>query len=347
MQAKGFYTLAVELGCMQDQTQEQLESLAEEFEVSYEQMESVFQDNLEEVNTKSASLSEAKKEELALRFTRASEVSERRNPTEEVEILTIGHGGIRQWNNYDENGNVVGEHDVLIGFGLIEQDDTPHVSAVILDEEDGVEIPFAYDAFSEMGNIVTGEFSVGESDLDRHLVANSSSSTEISVQEPPNREGMVSEIRNSIPEFNIENIAENMSATTVEDDGSEYPTDFGVDLKMIEADVYDAYKSSDFGIYTLRDETVFDDEDVADSPIYDEESRTPGLTCWIDPEMMEYGNGSVCEFFGTVTQNDDGQIQFNAVNVNPIFPQDFDGTVDTTGSSDEENVETEADTMEI
>lgn len=331
-----------------DETREELESLAEDFEVEFEVIEAKYEENLEEVQSSTSGLSDEKMESIALRFTRSSEVADNRMPTEEIEVLTIGHGGIRNWNKYDDNGNVVGEHDVLVAYGLVEKEEQPHVSVILFDEEDDIEIPFVYDVFSEMGNIVTGEFSVSESDIERHLVLNSSSATEISVQEPPNRDAMVSEIRNVIPEFKIENIADNMSATEVSDNGDEYPVDFGVDLKMIEADIYDAYKSSDFGIYTLRDETVFDDEDIADSPIYDEESRTPGLTCWTDPEMMEYGNGSVCEFFGTVTQDDDGQIQMNAVAVNPIFAQDFDGTVDTTGSSDsDEEVETDADRMEI
>lgn len=333
---------------MNDNITEQLESIAEDLDVSLAAVKDAYQDNLNEVKNNSSGLSDEKIESIALRTTRAEQIKDNRMPTQEKEILVIGHGGIREWSNYDDNGNQVGTREVLIAYGLVEHNDRDHVSVIIIDEEDGIEIPLAFDAFKGMGNIVTGEFSVSESDLEGKLVLNSSGSTEISVQEPPNREAMVSEIREHIPEFTIENIADNLSATERSDNGDEYPVDFGVDLKMIEADVYDSYKrNGEFGIYTLRDETVFDDEDVANSPVYDEDSRTPGLTCWIDPDMMEFGTGSVGEFIGTVTQNDEGQIQMNAVNVNTLFETDFDGTVDSGTPDQDEDVETESDRMEI
>jgi hypothetical protein len=72
------------------------------------------------------------------------------------------------------------------------------------------------------------------------------------------------------------------------------------------------------------------------------ENATPGLTCFFDPNKMEWGSEAIVEFFGTVQKNDeDGTIQFSADGAVPVMPNEdgFDGYEDSEDESPErENI---------
>jgi len=210
-----------------------------------------------------------------------------------------------------------------------------------------------YNAFDEVGNVVSGNFSVEDGDIDFHAEVSDADDTEFEVTRPEDRVGVVNDIRNKVDEISIANIADNMTGTTRNDDGDVYP--ISSDIRRMVVDIFDGYKNAEegFGIYTVRDDTVFDEEDIKESVVYNAEeaddNATPGLSCWIDPNDMEYGSGSTVEVFGTITKNNDGEIVMNVDGVIPVpvgmddLVTDFDG-YEVTEDSDapsRDDIETE------
>lgn len=317
-----------------EDTADALEQLAEDNDVEFDAVRETFKEKYEEVGEKAVGeVSDEKLEQLALRATRTAELSDSRVPTNGVEMLTVG-GSVRNWNN----------GDTFVGKALVDlEPDTDEgrnfLSTVIIDGSD-VSLGEVVDAFGDVGNIVSGEFSVSEAHTDKFRVLNSSEDTELNVQKPDDRGPMIKEIRNVVPETTIRDITDNLSQTERTDDGDVYPASFGVDIRRMTVDIYDGYKnpSEGNGTYTVRDDTVFDEDDIVESPVFDSdnagENATPGLTCWADPSMMEYGTGSVVEMFGTVSKNEDGIASMNVDGIVPIMVEgEFDGYEDN--SSDE------------
>jgi len=324
-----------------DSTADSLEEIAEDQGVDLDVVRETFKEKHEDVEDQVSGLGDDRVEQLALRATKTSVLSSNRVATEAVELLTIG-GSVRDWT----------QGDTFVGKALVDQNPNAgggatNLATVIVDESD-VEIAEVYDAFDEVGNVVVGEFSVSDAEVGDFLVLNSESDTEIEVNRPDNKEELIDEIRNVVPETTIANIADDMSARSRGDDGELYPCSFGVDVRRIEGNVFDAYKDGDagFGIYTIRDDTVFDEEDIRNSDVHspsdnDNENAVPGLTCWIDPEKMTFGSESIVEFYGVVQENDDGQVKMNVDGMIPIYETDYDGfEAQTNNQGTERDVDT-------
>lgn len=321
-----------------ESTADALESIAEKKEVEFESVRETFVDKYENVQEKAGdTVGEEQIEKLALRQTRTSQFADSGMPTEGVEMLTIG-GSIRDW---DSGDTFVGK--ALVDVEPNEDEGRNFLSTVIIDGDE-VNLGTVQDAFHEVGNIVSGEFSVGDAHTDHFRVLNSSDETELHVTKPDDRSPMVEEIREEVPEATIASITDNLTQTQRNDDGNVFPASFGVDIRRMTVDIYDGYKkpADNLGIYTVRDDTVFDDDDIVESIVFDEENTnenaTPGLTCFTDPSIMDYGTGAVVEMFGTVNKNDDGVPTMNVDGIIPIMTEDgdgFDGYEDNSSDSPE------------
>lgn len=312
---------------MTEDTVEQLQSIAEDKELPFDEVKESFKEKFEEVEERSSGVDDEMVEKLALRQFRTESLAENRVPTDQVEMLTIG-GDVRETSN----------GDMFFGSAVVDENPDDDSSAAslgsvrIFDEELAHEI---YEAFDHVGNVVSGDFAVSDGDLRGHVEVSNGDNTEFEVHRPDDRTGLINEIRNMVPEVTIENIADNITSQTRGEDGNMYQV--SSDIYRIQADIFDGYKNPDTGtgIYTLRDDSVFDEEDVVESPVFDEENAnenaTPGLTCFFDPNKMEWGSGSVVEFYGTIQKNDDGIINFSADGAVPILPNEdgFDGYTDS------------------
>jgi len=315
-----------------DDTIAHLEKIAEKKEVPFEEVKEKYKEKYEEVEDKSSGVDKETIENLALRQLRSLELAQSRVSTEEIEMLTVG-GDVRNTSN----------GDMFFGSAIV--DEEPNDDSVpsklgqvrVFDEELAVEVD---NAFSQVGNIVTGDFAVSDGDLTNHLEVTDGDDTSFEVVRPDDRGKFVDEIRDMVPEVSISNIADNITQQTRGEDGEMY--DVSSDIKRIRADVFDGYKNPDTGtgMYTLRDDTVFDDEDIENSPVFDpeeaNESATPGMTCFIQPNKMEWGTGAVIDFFGTVKE-DEGIVNFSADGAYPILTNDdgFDGYVDEEDEGEE------------
>lgn len=322
-----------------NETADKLEEFAEENELEYDDVVEQFKENYENVKEKATNVDGDYLETLALRTTRTQELAQFQQNVEGVEMLTIG-GDIRNWSN----------GDTFVGKALVDAEPNepgrPYISTIIIDEGD-VNLGEVMEAFDEVGNIVTGEFSVQEAHNDEFRVLNSGEDTDLNVTRPDERGDIIGDIREYVPETDIENVAGNLSQVERNDDGNVYPASFGVDIRRMTVDIYDGYRnpSEGNGTYTVRDDTVFDEDDIVESPVFDADNAgdnaTPGLTCWIDPGKMEYGSGSVVEFFGTVSKNEDGIVSMNVDGVVPILVEgEYDGYTDESEPESPEREET-------
>lgn len=320
---------------VQESTADELEEIAESQEADLEEVRETFKEKFNEVKEKSGNLPEDRIERIALRTTRTNTLSKNRIPSDEVELAVIG-GSVRSWGN----------GEAFVGKALADTEDGEFLSTVIIDD-DHVEMPEVYEAFEEVGNIVHGEFSITTPEFNEDFrILNSTEDTELGViqLDPDERREVIEDIREEVPKTTIATIADNLSARESDDEGNLRPGAFGVDIRRLEGDIYDGYKNPDegFGVYTVRDETMFDEEDLRESAVADpdaNENAVPGLTCWVDPDRMEYGTESVCEFFGVVSEDDDSQVVMNVDGIVPIYATEFDG-FEATGQQDEEEIDT-------
>lgn len=266
--------------------------------------------------------------------------------TKEVNILTIGHGGVRRWTDRDNGG----EKDVLISYGVVQpgQDEDGNdlpmgVGVFINDETDGVDIGNLRDAFGETLNNLTGFYTVQESEEltiggDTPVyVCNSSDKTRVEEAESDmSREEKREFLHQYISEeANIANIHQHLSATN--DDG--YPAEFGADIKRMNATVIDFHKGDGFNTYTLLDDSVVDPDELG-ADIVSDQARSPGLTAWVPDEFHKWGVNSQLEVYGSLRRSDDGQISMNICGVIPLIPMEMEEPEDNTES------ETSANTTE-
>lgn len=320
-----------------ESTAEELENIAVNNDIELDKVREKFKDRYENLQERS-DWSDEKVEQFALRTTRTYALKNSRVSSDDVELLVVG-GNVRNGRNGDYfNGTALVDDDPESDGGR------PKLGEVIVNDD--ALLPDIYDGFQEVGNVVKGEFSVAEGDLDGHVRLFGVDETELEVVEPDDgtRQELIGEIRNYVPQATIADIADNLSGQTRNEDGDVYTVTS--DIRRIEGDIYDGYKNPDKGngAYTIRDETVFDEEDIVQSPVHDEENAsenaTPGLTCWTDPNLMDYGTESICEFFGTLSQNDDGEIQMNVHGIVPVLEEEYDGYTDNSSNEEQEQVET-------
>ncbi len=144
--------------------------------------------------------------------------------------------------------------------------------------------------------------------------------------------------QNFIPEsecVTLQNYAEHKCT----ENANGWPAGFGADMKRVRGEVVDAV-TFDYGsgLMTVSDETVVVEEEVDDELLSDAQ-RTPGMQVEIANELI-YGEGSVLDVYGYVSQRQDGQYQFSAFGAVPIVEFAYDDdVVETGGSSNDEAID--------
>lgn len=334
-----------------EELDERLKVLSEEYKTDEAAVVEMFEEALDEVEERTlVDLSDEKKQDYAISLVRSDLVeSTAYGGGEEVDVLAIGHDSITQWVDkddprYDESKSrdENPKKDVLLANGVIETEDGLGQAVFIIDETDEVDLGKAAEAFSPL-TAFRGVFSISESEnLQRGYVVNSTSDTDFEVEEaeniPDSKQERLEVLHKFVDEVTLTNVLEGLSLTSTWD-GGESPADFGIDIKRIEGNVVDYYVSDDEGkssVYTILDSSVASGSELEGSPVDGENQRTTGLTCWTPTEYMEYGNGSRCEFYGTIVQDNDGRVVMNTRGIVPLMPRPMQD-----GSSDE-NVERES-----
>lgn len=325
---------------MDSKVQEELEAIAEKYDVGVDDLSAQFERYREETESNMVFPDEEKVSGIALRRIEAEYLSETRlqGGGEWVEVLAYGHDRIRRWG---ENNDDVEERDVLIANGVVIPEDGPIGRGVfIMDELHEVDLGNAKERFHTL-NTFSGVFRVAESDnVTDGYVLNSTTDTEFEDETEDLPEDIVDK-RELLHKFSekveLGTITEGLSMGEMVN-GVQRAVDFGIDLKWVDGYVVDAYKEDDgsFAVYTVHDDSHGGEEELEGTALDDEGGRTIGLTCWSPNEFMEYGIGSSCEFYGVVTENNDGKIVMNLRGVVPISPRPFE----QDSAEDDDDVET-------
>lgn len=348
---------------MEDETEAQLKQMVEDSGATFEDAVAAFEDALNTVDERlMEDLPTEDKERRAVQFMRASDIEADRTTygeTMDLQILAVGSRSM-QWSDGDG-----GKKDVVVAYGVIHSpgqrlpaedgDNGPEVglAVFILDSEKGVDPAEAMQKFSAL-NTLTGTFSVSrssdlasigsadtvETDLFRVEATTRTTFDDADPDEmdlPTDRTEKNGVLRSRIPEATLSEAATD-AATVVSsyDPETGYAHEFGADLRRINASIVDYYVADDgsWGRYTILDDTVMEDE-LADTPLMDDEQQTPGLTAWADPQYhINYGRKSQVDLYGYIETSDDGQLQMNVVGIVPIVPMPMD---DADGSEAETN----------
>jgi hypothetical protein len=295
---------------------------------------STYHDKLDKAEEKAFDgASEEMLQKQAIQMVRGSIVQGSRTggPVEEVDILSIGHGGIREWNDGDG-----GKKDVLLAYGVVNPEDDPAgIGVMLCDSADGVDVHNLKSKFGTLESL-KGHFQVEESDeLTGVYVLRSSEDTRVEEDTSEMSDADKREFLHNFIEQDAEiaNIAEHLSITN--SDG--YEAEFGADLKRLTCTVVDWYEGDGFNTYTVLDESVVDHSELGDDVVSDR-GRTPGLTVWCPDEFFDYGNDSQLEIYGTISRSDDGQIAMNAVGIFPLIPFEKEERQQSGDSTDDSNV---------
>lgn len=250
---------------------------------------------------------------------------------EEVDILAIGHSGVQRWTDSDNGG----KKDVLIAYGVVnpgpaeDGSERPKgIGVFICDETRGADIGNIRSAFDTLNNL-TGWFSVAESEeLPNTYVLNSTDRTRVEEAESDLSDEDKREFLHSFvdDEAEIASIKSHLSRTNEEG----YAAEFGGDIKRIVADVVDYNRGDGWNTYTLIDDSVVDPSQLG-GEIVAENARSPGLTAWVPDDFMDYGPDSQCEFYGTITVGDEGQVSMNVCGIVPLWPMELPEADDDTG----------------
>lgn len=338
---------------MNDSVKSELDSIADSFEMDYEEVEEVYETKLEDVKSRSlVELPEEKLQKNTLRVVRSTITADQRTDygeTMDIPVLAIGFNRVfEDWGDDNET--------VLVAHGVIKpsEDDPLGIGTFFLSDADGLD-PYRLREKFTARTTLRAKVSVSENDLDHTYQCRSIEDGYVKeVTDPDDLGGIPVDVEdqlkllhNVVEEATIEDITEHLSITDSREnsDGSvsRFPTQFGADMRRINGDVVDVYipdDRSNSAIYTIRDATVFDEADFQEYPELEREDgdRTPGLTVWVDQAIAEFGEGSQVEFYGPIQEDDDtGQITMNAIGAVVFYPEPI-GDEDVSSGADEESL---------
>jgi hypothetical protein len=240
---------------------------------------------------------------------------------EKVDVVAIGHGGIREWSSDDG-----GTREVLLTYGVVKPEDKPMGMGVFInDETTGVDIHNIQSKFRTL-NEIEAYYTVGEEDdLPHTYVLNSAEETRVEVKD---EEDMADEdarrnlLHQHTDEAELANVKDYLSAM----DSQGRTVAFGADVKRMNATVVDAVSLENTGIYTILDDSVIDPEELSED-VRDDRAQTPGMTAWCPNDYLKYGVNSQIEVYGSITTMDDGQVCMNIYGIVPLitFEMEEDG----------------------
>lgn len=344
--------VAQELQEIADETGKDISDLKEKYQAKLSDAKQNAEDDLSEDQVKS----------FAVRMVRSQIMRDDRTSSPdrdvvEIPTLALGHGGIRRWGR---NNPDVEERDVLFAYGIVNPHDNPvGIGVFIFDETDGVDLHDLKAKFRPL-NELKAWTSLQEGDVkatgdpDPTPIYSCWSSDQTKVEEgdfddlPDSKDGKRKVINNQIEdEATLADVGDHLSVTDSDDFSHEG------DLKRISGYIVDHYQDvadsgREWGVYNILDDTVIDPNDLRDE-ITGGDDRSAGFTAWTQPDMMEYGNDSQCDFYGTITRADEGdnkgQVVMNVVGIVPYISMPIDDEYGNGGSGGNNDDSTETQSL--
>lgn len=246
---------------------------------------------------------------------------------EELAQLTV-RADYNEWVNAGADGEVrmvtIGGQDdpfnnggVFAGYALCIPEDSPvRLGAVMFDRDDVDPGPFMR-YFYEPFSTVKGEFDIRDSQKPVGSNAyrlNAVPGTDLEEFEPEkNREERKDMVADFVPEAVIADIGDHLSLTN--DRG--FAAGFGVDLRVIrDAYVHEARVGDNGARLILQDDSFVDARDLG-KDVRGEEGDA-GLNAFVDPELVDFGAGSILDVYGSIAPNQDGKVTMSVYGIDPV-----------------------------
>lgn len=344
--------VAQELQDIADDTGKDVSDLKERYQNKLSDARKNAEDDLSEDAIKSFAVRMVRSE--IMRQDRTSSFS---GEVVEIPTLALGHGGIRRWGRNNPNTE---ERDVLFAYGIVNPHEKPvGIGVFIFDETDGVDLGDMKAKFRPLNelkvwnSIEEGDVkATGDPEPTPIYVCWSSDKTKAEEGDfedlPNSKDGKRKVINNQIEDAaTLADVGDHLSVGDSDDFSHEG------DLKRISGYVVDHYQGESqngnpFGIYNILDDTVVDPNDLREE-ITGGDDRNAGLTAWTQPDLMEFGNDSQCDFYGTITREDSGdnkgQVQMNVVGIVPYISMPIDDDYGNGGGSNDDDHGTETQSL--
>lgn len=313
----------------------QLEPLAEDSPFEVESLMELYEEKLEVVEERAGdAVPEETKQSHAMALVRSdfSEELAASSSTDAVDIISLGHGGVRNWSN----------GDVLIAYGVIQPPDEPaHPGGIIFEEGDGHNFSELKGKFQPLQRL-SGDFNWSAStDLAETYVVNATPTTEVTIEDTDmtleERRQWVND-NHVTDEAEIANIMDHLSADS---DSAGFAGTIGADIKRIQGTIRDYFVSEDgqTGGYVIQDDSLVDPRDYDEDRVIGDK-REFGLTAWIDPDLMNYGEDSICDFYGSISMMDSGQVVMNVCSVVPLsgMATELDIEAESSPSTEDDDI---------
>lgn len=298
-----------------------LEQLPDEKDLEW--AEELFAEKMTEVEDKmTRDIDEDKKQKYAMGLTR-SEISQLINlgATDKITLVTLGF-----------NSPLPFDSEVFRGHAIaIPDEGQAGLAQIRLDAEEIPNVGLDFDDLRDLftaWSMVEVEGSIKDADKlsSAYVIELQGNSTVEAIEPTMDQEEMRDLVSNHVDEVSLREVASNLSLQN--EDG--YPAEFGIDVKKIpDAYVADLQVGDSSARYIIQDDTVVDPEDL-DQTIRGDDI---GMTCWMEKELCEYGQGSILDLYGITKASQDGQVMMNIVAIDPIMPQELQQDVDTSSSS--------------
>jgi len=246
----------------------------------------------------------------------------------EVRMITIG-----AQDDPFNNGNV------FIGYALCIPEDSPvRLGAVMFDRQEMDPEPYM-GYFYEPFQPIKGEFDIRDAQKpvgSNAYTLNAVASTHVEKFEAEkDREERKEMVLDFVPEAEIASIGDHLSLTN--DRG--FAAGFGVDLRVIrDAYVHEARVGDNGARLVLQDDSFVDARDLGKD--VRGEDGDAGLNAFIDPEMVDFGDGSILDVYGSITPNQDGKVTMSVFGVEAVHKTEREDTggSDSGSSGSEESV---------
>lgn len=329
---------------------EKIGEIIEKTGLSMDEVDSHLEERyVEFTKRQSSELPEGEMEKLVARATHNDlmNVSGPQVQYEELPILTMGF-------QYRKAESFYTDQDAVVGLGIVNPSDDPAgLASFVIEEADGLDMDYIQEIFQPLNTIV-GDVQrrrIGTFDNESHFEKGGSPTYHITTGPkstfrdegefdaiPEDREEkrdlinghFITEEGDDV--VTIQNYAEHERV----ENASGYPLSNGIDVKRIRGEVANVYEGDGFGIMVVTDDTVFNESDVPDDLI-SEEQRTPGLQVFMDPPLLQYGEGSWLDVYGYVEQSrKTGQWQMSAFGAIPIINFERE---DSSNASSNDDVE--------
>jgi len=316
-----------------EEIQERLDQIAEKYDADIDDVSEKFSEAVSEV--KEYYTIPASDEEIlssALSIVSSVFLTQNRAPvgSKHINGITIGPNRIWEWNRYEDGVRTDHVRDVLVAHALVQPEDDPMgLATIYFDADDGVDVADIKRFFTEPLQTFSGAFGVSESDFVNGYKLYTNENTNFEEEgdmDWGDTASRVTLLRQSVPKAELSNITAHLSSMKVLDNGDKRAGDHGIDLKRVKGTIQDRFVAEDksYANFSVHDDTIFDESDLEGTPVGSDKQRTRGLTCWVDPTQAEYGINSLCDFYGTITMDDEGKVQMNVRGIVPLMPRPVD-----------------------